>query len=174
MKGCSSLGKLRYAVLLNVSNGKRTKDDFCLIDIKEANPAAAPRARRSAMPADNARRVVEGAQQLAPALGDRMMATRLLSRSVFLRELMPQDLKLEIDQLSREEAVSAARFLAGVVGKAHARQMDPAVRAEFRRNLRAHRSRQLDAPSWLWSSVVELAATHEAAYLEHCRTYALA
>jgi uncharacterized protein (DUF2252 family) len=174
MKGCSSLGKLRYAVLLNVSNGKRTKDDFCLIDIKEANPAAAPRARRSAMPTDNARRVVEGAQQLAPALGDRMMATRLLSRSVFLRELMPQDLKLEIDQLSREEAVSAARFLAGVVGKAHARQMDPTVRAEFRRNLRAHRSRQLDAPSWLWSSVVELAATHEAAYLEHCRTYAYA
>jgi uncharacterized protein (DUF2252 family) len=27
--------------------------------------------------------------------------------------------------------------------------------------------------SWLWSSVVELAATHEAAYLEHCRQYAL-
>jgi uncharacterized protein (DUF2252 family) len=103
-----------------------------------------------------------------------MMAARLLGRSVFLRELMPQDLKLEIDQLSREEAVSAARFLAGVVGKAHARQMDPTVRAEFRRNLRAHRSRQLDAPSWLWSSVVELAATHEAAYLEHCRTYAYA
>ncbi len=25
----------------------------------------------------------------------------------------------------------------------------------------------------LWSSVVELAATHEAAYLQHCRQYAL-
>jgi uncharacterized protein (DUF2252 family) len=175
MKGCSSLGKLRYAVLLNVSNGKRSKqDDFCLIDIKEANPAAAPRARGSSMPKDNARRVVEGAQHLAPALGDRMMATRLLGRSVFLRELMPQDLKLQIDQLSREEAVSAARFLAGVVGKAHARQMDPVVRADFRRSLRAHRSKRLDAPPWLWSSVVELAATHEVAYLEHCRTYALA
>ncbi len=174
MKGCSSLGKLRYAVLLNVGNGKRDKDDFCLIDIKEASPAAAPRARSNSMPKDNAKRVVEGAQHLAPALGNRMMPTRLLGRSVFLRELMPQDLKLEIDQLSRDEAVSAARFLAGVVGKAHARQMDAGVRSDFRRSLRGHRSKRLDAPSWLWSSVVELAATHEVAYLEHCRTYALA
>jgi uncharacterized protein (DUF2252 family) len=76
--------------------------------------------------------------------------------------------------LTRDEAVSAARYLAGVVGKAHARQMDSATRREFRRSLRSRRSKRLDAPSWLWSSVVELAAAHEAAYLEHCRTYALA
>jgi hypothetical protein len=30
-----------------------------------------------------------------------------------------------------------------------------------------------EAPSWLWSSVVELVASHEAAYLEHCRRYAV-
>ena len=174
MKGCSSLGRLRFATLLGISNGKRKKDDFCLVDIKEANPAAAPRAPNVSMPADNAKRVVEGARHLSPALGGRMMAARLLDRSVFLRELMPQDLKLEIDQLNREEAVSAARYLAGIVGKAHARQMDSATRREFRKSLQARRSGRLDAPSWLWSSVVELAAAHEAAYLEHCRTYALA
>jgi len=28
-------------------------------------------------------------------------------------------------------------------------------------------------PSWLWSSVVDLLAIHEKAYLEHCRLYAL-
>ena len=173
MKGSSSLGKLRFAVLLNVSSGKRKHDDFCLIDIKEANPPAAPRASKSTMPKDNGLRVVEGAQHLSPALGERMMAATLLNRSVFLRELMPQDLKLEIDRLSRDEAVGAARYLAGVVGKAHARQMDAATRREFRRSLRARRSKRLDAPSWLWSSVVELAAAHEAAYLEHCRLYAL-
>jgi uncharacterized protein (DUF2252 family) len=173
MKGCSSLGKLRFAVLLNVSSGKRKHDGFCLIDIKEANPPAAPRASKSTMPKDNGLRVVEGAQHLSPALGERMMAAKLLNRSVFLRELMPQDLKLEIDQLTRDEAVGAARYLAGVVGKAHARQMDAATRREFRRSLRARRSKRLDAPSWLWSSVVELAAAHEAAYLEHCRLYAL-
>jgi uncharacterized protein (DUF2252 family) len=32
----------------------------------------------------------------------------------------------------------------------------------------------LDAPSWLWSSVVDLVAVHETAYLEHCRRFALA
>lgn len=174
MKGCSSLGRLRFAVLLGVSNGRRKDDEFCLMDIKEASPAAAPRAAHAAMPVDNARRVVAGARHLSPALGERMMPTRLLNRSVFLRELMPQDLKLEIDQLTREEAVTAARYLASVVGKAHARQMDAATRREFRASLRARRSRQLDAPPWLWSSVVELAAAHEAAYLEHCRAYALA
>ena len=45
-------------------------------------------------------------------LGERIMPARLLNHSVFLRELMPQDLKLEIDQLTRDEAVSAARYLA--------------------------------------------------------------
>jgi len=31
----------------------------------------------------------------------------------------------------------------------------------------------LDAPSWLWSSIVELVVPHEKAYLAHCRRYAL-
>jgi uncharacterized protein (DUF2252 family) len=86
---------------------------------------------------------------------------------------MPQDLKLEIDQLSRQEAVAAARYLAEVVGRAHARQMDAPTRREFCGSLNVRRSSRLDAPSWLWSSVVELASIHEAAYLEHCRSYAL-
>jgi uncharacterized protein (DUF2252 family) len=174
MKGCSSLGRLRFAVLLNVSHGNSKDDEFCLIDIKEATPTAAPRARASKMPKDNGQRVVEGAKHLSPALGDRMMAAKLLGRSVVVRELMPQDLKLEIDQLTREEAVNSARYLAEVVGKAHARQMDAATRKAFSATFKARRSSSLDAPSWLWSSVVELAAAHEAAYLEHCRRYALA
>jgi uncharacterized protein (DUF2252 family) len=173
MKGCSSLGKLRFAVLLNVSNGKSKEDEFCLIDIKQANPAAAPRSRTEKMPKDNAQRVVQGAKHLSPALGDRMMAAKLLRQSVVLRELMPQDLKLELDQLSRDEAVNSARYLAEVVGKAHARQMDAATRKAFNASFKIPRSAKLDAPSWLWSSVVELSATHEAAYLQHCRRYAL-
>jgi len=173
MKGCSSLGRLRYAILLNVSNGKSKDDEFCLIDIKEASPAAAPGARDAHMPKDNAKRVVEGARHLSPALGGRMIAVQLLGRSVVLRELMPQDLKLEIDKLSREEAVASARYLAEVVGKAHARQMDAATRRAFSQSFKRRRSARLDAPSWLWSSVVELASAHEAAYLEHCRRYAL-
>ena len=171
MKGCSSLGRLRFAVLLGI--GKASKpDDFCLIDIKEAAPAAAPHAPRARMPRDNAERVVAGARQLAPYLGERMLASRFLGKSVFIRELLPQDLKLEIDQLTRDEAVQAAKYLSGVVGTAHARQMATAARKQWRATLDRDRSRRLDAPSWLWSSVVDLIANHEVAYLEHCRTHA--
>ena len=34
-----------------------------------------------------------------------------------------------------------------------------------------HYSKRLQAPSWLWTSVVDLVATHEAASLEHCRRF---
>lgn len=174
MKGCSSLGRLRYAVLLGLGSKRRQHDDYCLIDIKEAVPAAAPSAKGGKMPKDNGERVVEGARRLAPALGERMMAARFLRRSVFLRELLPQDLKLEIDQISHEEAVGAATFLAAVLGKAHGRQMDAPTRKRFLTDLKRRSSKRLDAPSWLWVSVVDLAGIHEVAYLEHCRQYALA
>jgi len=68
--------------------------------------------------------VVEGALHLSPHLGRRMVAGQIKSRSVFIRELLPQDLKIEIDRLTIEDAMKAASFLAGVVGKAHARQMN--------------------------------------------------
>ncbi|KMO43552.1 hypothetical protein VQ03_08025 [Methylobacterium tarhaniae] len=87
-----------------------------------------------------------------------------------MRELAPQDLKLDIDQFSREEAVRAAHYLAYVVGQAHGRQMDEAVRAAWRDEVT--RGWDGEAPSWLWSSVVELAGRHEVGYLQHCRRYA--
>lgn len=179
MKGCSSLGKLRFAVLLGV--GKRAEREYRLVDIKEgvaaAAPAASPVTLRSSgmtMPSDFAERVVTGARALSPFLGNRMMAATLLRRPVIVRELMPQDLKLEIDTLTRDEAIGAARFLAAVVGKAHARQMDAATRKRWSKELDRNRSKSLDAPGWLWKSVVELLAQHEVAYLEHCRRYAAA
>src|SRR4029077_16724784 len=85
MKGCSSLGRLRFAVLLGVGNRRKT-EELCLVDIKEAIAPAAPRAARAKMPRDNAMRVVTGARQLAPPLGEKMIAARLMNRSVFLRE----------------------------------------------------------------------------------------
>jgi uncharacterized protein (DUF2252 family) len=172
MKGCSSLGRLRYAVLLGV--GPKKDHELCLIDIKEAVRAAAPAAKNTGMPKDFAKRVVTGACNLSPYLGERMLAARFLSRPVVLRELMPQDLKLEIDRLTREEAVAAASYLACIVGKAHARQMDAATRKRWMAELDRNRSKSLDAPGWMWRSVVELIASHETAYLEHCRRYATA
>jgi uncharacterized protein (DUF2252 family) len=171
MKGCSSLGRLRYAALLRIGQGKSSS--FCLVDVKEGVTAAAPSAAKVEMSRDNAVRVVTGAKALSPNLGERMMAARLLDKTVVIRELMPQDLKIEINRLSRQEAMDLARYLAGVVGRAHGRQMKSGQRRAWRADLTKNRKAALDAPSWLWASVVELIALHEAAYLDHCRRFAL-
>jgi len=171
MKGCSSLGRLRYAALLGIRGGKSSS--VCLVDVKEGVTAAAPRASNIEMPRHNAIRVVTGAKALSPNLGQRMMAARLLDKAVVVRELMPQDLKIEINRLSREEAMCLARYLAGVVGRAHGGQMDQGQRRAWRSDLAKNHKASLEAPSWLWASVVELIALHEAAYLDHCRQFAL-
>ena len=72
VKGCSSLGRSRYAVLLHVDGNE---EDYCLVDLKEAVKAAAPHAKYAKMPYDQAERVVEGARHLSPY--DRMLAAKL-------------------------------------------------------------------------------------------------
>ncbi|AFL90431.1 hypothetical protein Terro_4226 [Terriglobus roseus DSM 18391] len=171
MKGCSSLGKLRFAALIGV--GKKKHRQFHLLDIKEATAAAAPRALHALVYEDHAERVVTGARALSPFLGDRMIAAQLLGKPVIVRELRPQDMKFELNRLTREDAIRTARLMAGVVGRAHGRQMKPAQRTAWVKELRSRHTRGLDAPRWLWSSILDLAALHEAAYLEHCRLYAL-
>jgi uncharacterized protein (DUF2252 family) len=171
-KGCSSLGRLRYAAILRIGKGKESS--LCLVDVKEGATAAAPRAAGVKMPRDNARRVLTGATALSPNLGERMMAAKLLDRSVVIRELMPQDLKIEIERLNKIEALSLSRYLASVVGRAHGRQMNSQQRAAWHSELSKSHKASLDTPSWLWTSVVELVALHEAGYLDHCRQFALA
>jgi uncharacterized protein (DUF2252 family) len=173
MKGCSSLGLHRYAVLLALKNAKG-RSSYALVDLKEAASPIAPPAADAPMPADNADRVVAGARALSPHLGERMIPVRMGERSLFIRELAPQDLKLEVDQFSHSQATKAAHYLAFVVGKAHARQMDHATRAAWKAALERDRRGAIDAPNWLWESVVSLAGSHEAGYLEHCRRYAMA
>jgi uncharacterized protein (DUF2252 family) len=102
-----------------------------------------------------------------------MLADKFLGKSIVVRELMPHDLKLEIDQLTRDEAVSAVRYLAAVVRKAHARQMSTGTRRQCIAELHQNRSKTLDSPGWMSCSVVELSANHEIAHLEHCRQYAM-
>lgn len=68
--------------------------------------------------------------------------------------------------------MKTASFLTLVAGKPRARQMDKTERRAWLSELRKSRTKTLDAPSWLWTSIVELVGSHEAGYLEHCRRYA--
>jgi uncharacterized protein (DUF2252 family) len=52
--------------------------------------------------------------------------------------------------------------------------MTSSQRRAWRSDLAKNHKATLEAPSWLWASVVELIALHEAAYLDHCRQFALA
>ena len=89
VEGCSSLGHLRYAVLVKVGKKEKGIKGFCLVDIKEAVRSKAPRARGASLPHDNAARVVKGACSLSPYLGERMLAASIQGRPVFIRELRP-------------------------------------------------------------------------------------
>lgn len=174
VKGCSSLGRLRYAVLLDsTTNIVLGGNGLCLMDLKEGTTALAPRYSDAQMPKDNAKRVVEGALHIAPYLGERMRASKLMGKSVIVRELLPQDIKLEIEEVSAEQSKILAFYLAYVVGKAHVRQMDETARKSWLTQLKRGQASNLDAPSWLWRSIVDLIATHEVGYLAHCRRYAL-
>jgi uncharacterized protein (DUF2252 family) len=171
MKGCSSLGLLRYALLVAV--GGKNKQEYRLLDIKEAAKAAAPRSKAAKIPANNADRVIAGACALSPFLGERMISTRIAGRNVFVRELRPQDMKFELEGLRQGEAVAIGRLMAAVVGRAHGRQLPAVDRTAWAKELRNRHATGLEAPRWLWSGVMDLAALHEKAYLEHCRRYAL-
>ena len=173
VKGCSSLGLWRCAALVEVVGQGQAKGGYSLLDIKEAIRAVAPVGAEGELPPHEGDRVVRGARALAPALGSRMLSGTVAGHAVFVRELMPQDLKLELEMFDESEARATARALARIVGVAHARQLDDAARHSWRLELERGATRSLDAPSWLWSSVVDLVGIHERAYLEHCRRYAL-
>lgn len=165
IKGCSSLGRLRYAGLVEVRGDARPHR--ALLDVKEAVPHLAPAAGTAAMPADLAERVVAGARALSPHLGDRMVAGHVLGKPVTVRELMPQDLKIDAEQFSRREAVRVAGHLAAILGRAHGRQMDGATRQGWIAVVREPGPGP-DAPGWLWSVVTGLMGEHQRGYLEHC------
>jgi uncharacterized protein (DUF2252 family) len=173
VKGCSSLGLWRCAALVEVRSGRKQSPGYALMDIKEAPRAVAPAEGAVHTSTHEGERIVRGAKALSPGLGDRILSGTILGHEVFVREQMPQDLKVELSTLSDVEARATARALAVVVGRAHARQLDIATRTEWGNELKRAGTRSLDAPSWLWSTVVDLIGVHERAYLEHCRRYAL-
>ena len=172
VKGCSSLGLWRCAAVVEVL-GAKGASAISLLDIKQAVSPLAPVLEGADLPSHQGERVVTGAQALAPALGARMISGTIGGRAVFVRELLPQDLKLEVEMLNEREACATARALARLLGSSHARQLTPADRASWTKSIRAARSKKIHAPSWLWQALVDLVGVHERAYLEHCRRHAL-
>ena len=170
IKGCSSLGKMRLAGLVRIA-GAKGRSKVALIDVKEGVPFLAPAAPGVTIPEDHARRVVEGARALSPALGERMIAARIGETPVIVRELLPQDLKIVAEQFSKDEGVRVARSLAAVVGRAHGRQLSPEARRAWRSRVEADGWHER-APHWLWTSVTELMGLHQSGYLAHCRDVA--
>src|SRR5215831_9827085 len=152
MKGCSSLGRLRYAVLVGVADGEPNSNNLCLIDIKEGVLAAAPRAFAELGRAHDGRPAVRQKRHRAGVDAAR-----------------PQDR----DRPAQPGAGHGDCGLLGGRRRARACASDGwATRKSWKAELDRNRSKTLDAPSWLWLSVVELMASHEAAYLDHCRRYA--
>jgi uncharacterized protein (DUF2252 family) len=98
-----------------------------------------------------------------------MLPLQMFGKSAVMRELLPQDIKLKLETLSRDDAAQIAGYLASVVGAAHGRQMDIAMKRSWLSELNKNRPKTLDALSWLWSCVTELIASHEVAYLDHGR-----
>ena len=112
MKGCSSLGLLRFAVLLGIGKGK--KRDFALMDVKEAVVAAAPALRRR----ENAerqcrarcrRRATSFTSSRQPDGGRIIWQSGRCSSA----NCLPQDLKIEIDRLTTEQADEGSELPGG-------------------------------------------------------------
>ncbi len=170
VKGCSSLGLWRCAAHVQVGGGKKGRT-LAIVDIKEAHVPLAPRARGVSLPKHDGQRVVEGARKLSPYLGARIIAATVLGRPVSVRELLPQDLKFELDTMTAPDALQMAAYMGSVVGIAHARQLAPAQCARWLATMRKESANGSTAPAWLWAAVVDLVALHEGAYLEHCRAH---
>jgi uncharacterized protein (DUF2252 family) len=50
-----------------------------------------------------------------------------------------------------------------------ARRPEAATKKLWSAEIERREPKSLDAPSWLWASVVDLITPHESAYLKHCR-----
>jgi uncharacterized protein (DUF2252 family) len=115
-------------------------DGSSLLDFERATPPIAPTRSTDELPLHHGDRALKGALALATALGECMLAGTVGGHAIFVRELMQQALSLELEMLGDTGARATARALARIVGVA-----SPSAG-----------SCSIEAPGWLWSSVVNL------------------
>ena len=158
------------------SKKQRKRRTLSLLDIKQAVACESRRGRRAQIPASRpasasspARGSSRRRSAVADGRGDDARALGVHPRAVAAG---PQGRARSASTPTDARAV--AYYLGMVVGRAHRRQLDADRDARVAAEMATHRTKNIDAPSWLWQALVELVAVHEHAYLEHCRRYALA
>jgi uncharacterized protein (DUF2252 family) len=153
--GTGSIGSFRIAVL---TRGKGGDDGSWLFDLKEQAGSSvdvlSPRAASDSRAAE-----VEAAFRACVDQPPLMLGTsRIAGYDVLVRRLTPQEDKLSLTRLEREELGPLATYLGALLGAAHRRGADrtfPAWSASDR--------------GGVLERAVALAGIHEAVYLELCR-----
>ena len=153
--GTGSLGTLRIAVLVR---GKGDIDSGWLFDMKEEGPPAA--VPLCAAPAeDGAARVIAGMRACLESPPRMLGTTSLGTTSMLVRRLAPQEDKLDLTRIAKDELEGVARVLGALLGRAHRRGATSAGTTPWSAS-------ELDA---LIDRAVTIAGVHEAAYLAYCK-----
>ncbi len=154
--GNGSLGSLRIAVL---TLGKGDIDNRWIFDMKsEGAPSGSELA--PAIPGPPAERVLKAnlaCLEHPPRLAG---TTTLGERSLFVRRLLPQEDKLDLTRMRREELPDLARYLGARLGFAHRRGASSLPQARWTPQEQAA----------LTDHAIVIAGLHEASYLALCKS----
>lgn len=153
--GTGSLGTLRVAVL---ARGKGGIEGGWLFDMKEESAAAATPVC-AAGEADGATRVLAGMRACLEWPPRMLGKTSLQGTSMLVRRLAPQEDKLDLTRMTKEELSGVAAFLGALLGRAHRRGATSAGTTPWS-------AAELDA---MIDRAVTVAGVHEAAYLAYCK-----
>jgi uncharacterized protein (DUF2252 family) len=152
--GTGSLGCLRVAVLVR---GKGRRE--WVFDMKEEDARASAARLVAKTPLRGADRVERGLRACLTAVPRGLGRTKLRGLPMLVRRLTPQEDKLDLVHIPKDELDPLARLLGALVGRAHLRG-------------------KTKAPSKPWTpadvrhildSAVRLAGIHEATYLAFCQ-----
>ena len=101
--------------------------------------AAAPPRKKASIPAGTWRQGGRRGSSPVAVLRRRMVAARLLDRSIFIRELLPQDMKIEVKRLTEDEAKNVAAIWRWYWEK---RMFAKCTRKEWLKDLQRNRSKR--------------------------------
>jgi uncharacterized protein (DUF2252 family) len=151
--GTGSLGVLRAGIL---TRGKGGRNGAWLFDAKEERESAAPWFG-AAPTAQGGERIVAAASACLDHAPRLLGAARQGKLSFVIRPLSPQEDKLELARVEREEMEGLLVYLGMLTGAAHRRGAQTRPKMWTQSQCRH-----------LWTAAIELAGLHEAAYLAYC------